>query len=214
MLINFQFQKATFYLQSGIYCTYLPELLLRLLFLVCNVSSRELKFQPPWHLGLQTPWWQKMKKNRGKGIIKSIESKLTTFKLLTVQLPFYRLQAIMTSVLKLWLLLPFFAPLDFSCHRSHSKGLGFYHHLVAFSSLTEEGFWSEIHYELSIILKGENGPDMLLSFVFFVVPSTLTISSSYNSTSKEEKILLFKWEAYYLYKCFFSYSALLGFFQK
>lgn len=77
-----------------------------------------------------------MKNNRGKGISKSIESKLTTYKLLTVQLPFYRLQAIMTSVLKVWLLLPFFAPLDFSFHRSHSKGLGFYHHLVAFPSLS------------------------------------------------------------------------------
>lgn len=141
MLNNFQFQKATFYLQSRIYCTYLPELLPQPLFLICKVSSREMKFQPPWHLGLGPPWWQKMKKNRGKGISKSIESKLTTNKLLTVQLAFYRLQAIMTSVLKLWLLLPFFAPLDFSFHRSHSKGLGFYHHLVAFPSLSS---WTEI----------------------------------------------------------------------
>lgn len=56
MLNNFQFLKTTFYLQSRINCTYLPELLPQLLFLfiVCNVSSRELKFQPPdiWGWGL------------------------------------------------------------------------------------------------------------------------------------------------------------------
>lgn len=49
MLNNFQILKAAFHFQSRINHTYLPELLLQLLFLfiVCNLSSRELKFQPP-----------------------------------------------------------------------------------------------------------------------------------------------------------------------
>lgn len=170
MLNNFQILKAAFHFQSRINHTYLPELLLQLLFLfiVCNLSSRELKFQPPWLLGLGTPWWGKMKKNRGKGISKSIESKLTTYKLLTVQLSFYRLQAIMTSVLKLWLLLPFFVPLDSFFHRSRSTGLGFYHHLVAFPSLSN---WTVILIWNSLSAfcnnKGKNALDMLLSFFFF-----------------------------------------------